>query len=133
MAPEVVIPSLNELVLSEAEGGQAHENRAEAPQDFECQNPLLYRLLLKNTISYWVCYFKRLDSSDFILNYPKLHRKTLWMDTYMDTRDLTLLTLSYPSLLLSSVVSTPFASIDAKPIDTFPLPQILSLSFYGTS
>jgi len=35
MAPEVVIPSLNELVLSEAEGGQAHENRVEAPRDFE--------------------------------------------------------------------------------------------------
>ena len=35
MAPEVGIPSLNELVQSEAEGGQAHEHRVGAPRDFE--------------------------------------------------------------------------------------------------
>ena len=35
MLPEVGVPSIEELVLSEVEGGQAHRHGIEAPRDFE--------------------------------------------------------------------------------------------------
>jgi hypothetical protein len=35
LVPEVGIPSINELVLSEVEGGQAHRHGVDAPRDFE--------------------------------------------------------------------------------------------------
>jgi hypothetical protein len=35
MVPEVGVPSIDELVLSEVEGGQAPRHGVEAPRDFE--------------------------------------------------------------------------------------------------
>jgi len=51
MAPEVGIPSLNELVQSEAEGGQAHEHRVGAPRDFEFENRVFANPLIPKVVS----------------------------------------------------------------------------------
>ena len=46
MVPEVGIPSIDELVLSECEGGQAHRHGVVAPRDLEAENSVFSKPLI---------------------------------------------------------------------------------------
>jgi hypothetical protein len=50
MVPEVGIPSIDELVLSKVEGGQAHRHGVEAPRDFESENRLFANPLILKAV-----------------------------------------------------------------------------------